>query len=162
MRRRIFTFASMLSVLLCVATVVLWIRSYWVWDDIPVQNNNDVRIELVGGHISISWNPLMMFPIAASHNPASDYGPLQKPAFNWSFAGFGYWSDPVWGSRGIFVPFRFPVVAFFMLPVGWLIARTRRARMPHFQHCPTCRYNLTGNESGICPECGTSVKATHT
>lgn len=24
-------------------------------------------------------------------------------------------------------------------------------------HCQTCGYNLTGNESGVCPECGTRV-----
>ena len=23
--------------------------------------------------------------------------------------------------------------------------------------CPNCFYNLTGNESGVCPECGTEV-----
>jgi hypothetical protein len=26
-------------------------------------------------------------------------------------------------------------------------------------HCQTCGYSLTGNTSGICPECGTAVKA---
>lgn len=37
-----------------------------------------------------------------------------------------------------------------------LAVRFRR-RMPPFPegHCQTCQYNLTGNESGICPECGT-------
>jgi len=24
--------------------------------------------------------------------------------------------------------------------------------------CPKCQYDLTGNESGVCPECGTEVK----
>ena len=26
--------------------------------------------------------------------------------------------------------------------------------------CPRCKYNLTGNTSGVCPECGTNVKST--
>ncbi len=26
--------------------------------------------------------------------------------------------------------------------------------------CATCRYNLTGNESGVCPECGTEIEGT--
>jgi len=26
-------------------------------------------------------------------------------------------------------------------------------------HCRICSYNLTGNESGVCPECGTEIKA---
>jgi RNA polymerase subunit RPABC4/transcription elongation factor Spt4 len=24
-------------------------------------------------------------------------------------------------------------------------------------HCVNCDYNLTGNESGMCPECGTPI-----
>ena len=31
----------------------------------------------------------------------------------------------------------------------------RKARGPSPGHCPKCGYNLTGNESGVCPECGT-------
>lgn len=34
----------------------------------------------------------------------------------------------------------------------------RKARVPGPGHCLKCGYNLTGNESGICPECGTSYK----
>lgn len=29
-----------------------------------------------------------------------------------------------------------------------------RSRRPQRGHCPKCGYNLTGNLSGICPECG--------
>src|SRR5688500_18467235 len=41
MLRRLFTVLSALSLLLCVAVVVLWVRSYWVidlyvWDRAPV------------------------------------------------------------------------------------------------------------------------------
>ena len=25
-------------------------------------------------------------------------------------------------------------------------------------HCQSCEYNLTGNESGVCPECGIEIK----
>jgi hypothetical protein len=34
---------------------------------------------------------------------------------------------------------------------GWWLRRPRRG------HCRTCRYDLTGNVSGVCPECGTAV-----
>ena len=34
----------------------------------------------------------------------------------------------------------------------------RKDRIPP-GHCPTCRYCLTGNTSGVCPECGGKVKA---
>lgn len=57
------------------------------------------------------------------------------------------------------------VRSWSMLPVGLLTiypaiaiftARIRR-RKRRPGHCKECDYNLTGNESGICPECGTPV-----
>lgn len=33
----------------------------------------------------------------------------------------------------------------------------RRVRRIRPGHCSTCGYNLTGNESGICSECGTKI-----
>ncbi len=38
-------------------------------------------------------------------------------------------------------------------PTAWLWWRDRRRIPPG--HCQTCGYNLTGNVSGVCPECGT-------
>jgi predicted RNA-binding Zn-ribbon protein involved in translation (DUF1610 family) len=32
-------------------------------------------------------------------------------------------------------------------------------RLTRYGHCPSCNYNLTGNTSGICPECGTTIRA---
>lgn len=37
--------------------------------------------------------------------------------------------------------------------VAW---RRSRRTPPHC--CQQCGYNLTGNESGVCPECGTEIK----
>jgi hypothetical protein len=36
-------------------------------------------------------------------------------------------------------------------------AWTGRALLPRSECCPRCKYNLTGNVSGICPECGSSI-----
>jgi predicted amidophosphoribosyltransferase len=41
---------------------------------------------------------------------------------------------------------------FFAIPATWLYWRDRRHIPPG--HCQSCGYNLTGNVSGICPECG--------
>ncbi len=45
---------------------------------------------------------------------------------------------------------------FFLLPAGWLIFQivklSRRPRLP--SQCFRCGYDLTGNTSGRCPECG--------
>ena len=78
--------------------------------------------------------------------PSSGSG-LRSPAsvqFKW--IGFPCW-------------FFCPVTA--ILPVVWLwrYRRDRRARSDGMPHCATCDYNLTGNVSGICPECGTTIPA---
>ncbi len=39
-------------------------------------------------------------------------------------------------------------------PTGFLFHRHRQKLRGH---CQECGYNLTGNTSGICPECGTPI-----
>ncbi len=58
--------------------------------------------------------------------------------------GFGYRRDVLWVS--------FCVIA---IPTAILWYSDRRTVKPG--HCPHCGYNLTGNESGVCPECATAV-----
>jgi hypothetical protein len=40
--------------------------------------------------------------------------------------------------------------------LGWLLYRRSRRYIPP-GYCQKCGYDLTGNESGRCPECGTQV-----
>lgn len=48
------------------------------------------------------------------------------------------------------VPLWVPLLVFF-LPTLYL---WRKERRPLPGHCRKCGYDLTGNESGVCPECG--------
>jgi hypothetical protein len=55
------------------------------------------------------------------------------------------------------VPAWIPLAAAAALPAAWLLGRSygalrRRLRRPGT--CPACGYDLTGNVSGVCPECG--------
>ena len=84
---------------------------------------------------------------------------------SWRYVGRRYSSDPViwtpelWdelGSLGLRVRFTplwipFGVVA---VPTAWLWWRDRRFPPGH---CQTCGYDLTGNVSERCPECGEPV-----
>jgi predicted Zn-ribbon and HTH transcriptional regulator len=57
------------------------------------------------------------------------------------------------------VPF-WPLVTLLMsLPAANAAGRIRRVLRIRPDHCATCGYNLTGNRSGICPECGAACKA---
>ncbi len=46
-----------------------------------------------------------------------------------------------------------------MIPTLVLFYRDPR-RIP-VGHCTQCRYNLTGNTTGVCPECGTKIRNTN-
>jgi predicted RNA-binding Zn-ribbon protein involved in translation (DUF1610 family) len=69
------------------------------------------------------------------------------------------WRWPVLSVDG---PSRWKVVIplwipFVLLAVPTAILLWRDRRLPP-GHCNTCGYNLAGNVSGICPECGTKVR----
>jgi len=53
------------------------------------------------------------------------------------------WCIPLW------IPF-----VLVAIPTLWLWVRDRR---PPTGYCQNCGYNLTGNESGKCPECGVRI-----
>ncbi len=57
----------------------------------------------------------------------------------------GYLTFPIWCPL-----LAFAIIPAFVLIRGPLRRRARRKR----NECVGCGYNMTGNESGVCPECG--------
>lgn len=82
----------------------------------------------------------------------------------WHFGHEGGWTPPSWlprfellpGGRvyQVFCPLWFPL-AVLGIPTIWLWYADHRWRPPG--HCRRCGYDLTGNVSGVCPECGAST-----
>jgi len=71
---------------------------------------------------------------------------------------YGSWFDCYWGSGAL--QLACPLWCVFLalaIPTAWLWRRDSKARHPP-GHCRNCGYNLTGNVSGICPECETPVE----
>jgi hypothetical protein len=78
---------------------------------------------------------------------------LRVGEFNIGFkpkAGVHFYCDPV--------PKRLMLLPPTTLGVYVLFIVTRRHRRKDRQLCIKCGYNLTGNESGVCPECGSKFK----
>jgi hypothetical protein len=83
----------------------------------------------------------------------------------WSFAGFK-WMHTTFSYKPnlpslvyscLIVPDWTLALAALILPGMWLATRRAGARRTGF--CSSCGYNLTGNTSGICPECGRPTTA---
>ena len=70
-------------------------------------------------------------------------------------------AGPGAGRGTLSVPFLPPLVVSAVLPALWLrrVARRRReCRRAGRGLCLSCGYDLTGNASGVCPECGAAAR----
>lgn len=98
------------------------------------------------------WTPIGGFLLAPHEEPAHQAGDCTGPDVVGFVLGLGWWPayhrDPQGFSR-LAIPLWMPFVALSAMTV--LLWRRRRSRPGH---CPACGYNLTGNISGRCPECG--------
>jgi hypothetical protein len=215
MTRRLFNLATALSLLLSVAVVVLWVRSYFRLDEFRFGTANgwltcvcsyDGRLQF----LSLTGWPRSEPPRWRSALPETDfdYRPSLPPAVDFSAAAgdiaTGTWSGgegvghgyarcrtfystdgtpapvgkfsygpsvPV-GKQRITVRWRTInhwtlTWALLVLPALWLVQRGTRRAARYFLmiqrgaagRCLSCGYNLTGNTSGVCPECGTAAAA---
>jgi hypothetical protein len=103
------------------------------------------RGRLVLGHVGYiaEFDPFL-FPGLSFAAPvrANRWLPAHAP----STGGMGWWiSIPLW------IPFLISAT-----PTGYLFWLGRRRIPPG--HCRKCGYNLTGNVSGVCPECGERIR----
>ena len=84
----------------------------------------------------------------------------------WNRAGFGRFS----ASRGragefeerfraVMVPLWLPAAVFGVLPAVRLGRRVKAVLRARAGRCTRCGYDLTGNTSGVCPECGGATAA---
>jgi len=73
--------------------------------------------------------------------------------------------DPTWAGftfahRGYRIEGRIPCWSLTALSsILVALAIRRKLNLPGPNQCPRCRYDLTGNTSGVCPECGREIAA---
>jgi hypothetical protein len=173
MIRRLITFASVSSLLLCAAIVVLWVRSYWHMDSVMwfhgtgaygTESSRGVLtiVRSVGGPMAIPFSADNRWTFHFSH----DYQVFDYDGSLLIHLGFGYQrlrsmlerydTVPLATIDLLAVPHLLPIFVFSLLPGCALIRRTRRTQRPQGKVCRFCGYDLRASKDR-CPECGTPV-----
>ena len=159
MKRRLIAFTSVASLLLCAASVVVWVQSYYLSAPSPIVLGPesgwvmllalDGQVQVSGGHGSfVSW----VFPVP---NGFPQPTLAQGCDTHWGSFGITIHKNAYGFGRRVVLPIGLLTALTAVLPTAGLLRRLRRGTKTPV--CPRCYYNLTGNTSGTCPECGTAI-----
>jgi hypothetical protein len=148
----LFNGAVVLSCLLMAASVALWLRARGHSDHVFFRSD-DVGYLILSGESGIQLCRASM----------SFYGNLSGPGYEWDHYGLGVYrffrKDQVY-LFWLRLPHWSLVLATSILPAiaGAAALQSRRPERKIMSPlCRRCSYNLTGNISGVCPECGTRI-----
>jgi hypothetical protein len=146
------TAATILASLLFSLTLVFWVRSYFVSEEISFAGNTYTSIREYQ-QFSLGTGPVLHWWV---YNAA---GKRSSDTLQWhaerNTHGFHYakyrWRHEV--SHCLWLPHWFTAVVFAILPTTRLISYIRRRRRVRAGHCATCGYDLRATPER-CPECG--------
>jgi hypothetical protein len=159
-RRLIFTSAAALSLLLCLTFLTLFARSYWRYDHFSyIFPRQIICLDSLRGQMSLVDGRT----VAATSNTgwgwssdSSDSYPLWYSVYKSDFrheeqslpagAIVQWWVFSHW----------IPAAITAIMPTIFVLNRRRGGKRGQ-ACCSSCGYSLTGNVSGVCPECGTQV-----
>ena len=175
MRRRLLMVLSLLSLLLFVAVVTVWVRSFWYQAGYAWQEERGPDV-IVTGDVATGQGNLVVNYHRHRLNPAGrEIGALMLAGedgwYSLSLAETERppWSAVLWQPRWqrnsvpltpftrdqLYVVFPLWPVAVVALPwpVLWARGAVRRRRARRLGLCPRCGYDLRATP-GRCPECG--------
>ncbi|HEV2293654.1 MAG TPA: hypothetical protein VGR35_07350 [Tepidisphaeraceae bacterium] len=161
------TLSAVVSLLLCVAACVLWVRSYWLWEGVAYQTTSGrlctvtSRLGALSFDVTDGWPAGQFKPLELHSDPVLVAG-LSSPS-EWHLLGFGVdrhaqmvgvgdWTGPSSGTS-IIVPYwlvsLLAMISALVMSFPLLIRRHRR----RLGLCAACGYDLRGTPDR-CPECG--------
>ena len=146
MRIRLLRLLSGLSLLACLGVGALWVRSYRFP---PNRAGGDVLN--ITRHDPKWWVISARGRITLCRQAGRDWG-RKIPGFDAAGFRFGGLRGPNGSLYNAAVPHAFVLSLLLVPPAASLVASWRRRPRPG--QCPSCAYDLTGNVSGVCPECG--------
>jgi len=168
LRRYIFNTLTVVSLLLLLATAGFWVDSYWGYRNIAylTESRRDFAISshslglVSAGYTTQGYGDKIGWRSNRFSGEEFVSGPDDFSSY---FLGFGYVLKrhrrfQSYGmSYGIVVPHWFLTLIFAILPAIWLFKWNKRRKLGP-NACSSCGYDLTGNESGVCPECGVTAE----
>lgn len=150
-----FTTVSLLSLLMCVATVTLWVRSYCGGLGVTYLGSRIVWASCSEGMIAVDVRTCRDGWLYTGSWSLEGYGGVElETPHGWAyFEGNDSWIHyRVWAARFWLL---LPLISS---PLAANIAmRYRRYRLLRCGHCPTCGYDLRAS-TNRCPECGTPIR----
>jgi hypothetical protein len=181
-KQRLLNLFTLLSLLLCVAVVAMWVCGFG--PVVYVGTNPQYRFATADqGNLEVCrWGsgcvrlPYWLLIVASGVGPAVRFDAARKrrhlPRRNWplrslvvSIVGLaGGWlgwisadksARPLIATWQWFVGIAAVVSLYLMLRRSYLIGERELRRRQG--RCPVCGYDLTGNVSGVCSECGTEA-----
>jgi hypothetical protein len=159
MRRTIRAVPLLIPPILLLITLAWWARAYFPRDFRCAADSGSMLLIFTEGYWERRIN---------ATGYTSSWGGIwaegQKHAQrSWSVAGLAYASGPGTPNNPasryamIAIPFAYPAGLLAAASAWSMVAIMRRRRIGP-NSCGKCGYDLTGNTSGTCPECGTAVK----
>jgi 4-amino-4-deoxy-L-arabinose transferase-like glycosyltransferase len=177
LRRRLFTIASILSLVLCLATVALWVRSYWVCHlvkrDLSVPGKPR-ELALVSNRGSLGIADVVpvrqLTPMGGGWRLVGEcigFFLYEGSCFQWKtgFAGFELSEERQRNTGDWVTMLRVPhwfILALLLAPSSYVFLYRRRRRIHRLEHgqCEQCGYDLRATPER-CPECGKSATDEH-
>jgi hypothetical protein len=172
MRHALWNVATTISLLICGAVAVCWVRSFWVRDAIEFSRDGE-RWEVASefGRLRVGNAPQLRMDIAALANlnkqlgpdgrsdrppDIRDYFPEQQRLMRKvkrAVPDARGMPQPRLQLRQYGLPHWGAMAAAALLPAAWWRARARRQRRIARGLCVTCGYDLRASPDR-CPECG--------
>jgi hypothetical protein len=153
--------ATILSLLLCVATVIIWVRSIRVRNSLYRETTWHGRDSLVHEHFTSSNGAVWFTSFDGTCPVSARSGPLNS--WNWSVEPRGSAEEEPhgWWFRlrrsnyefHLYAPYWPLLTAALIPPLWWLAGWTSRGQCRKLGHCPVCGYDLRATPDR-CPECG--------
>ena len=153
-RRHLVDVLSVVSLLAALAIALLWVRSYWVWDEVRFYTGDHAGVfHSMGGQLLVYHRATLQFD---GHGiwRRNDVGAPLGGSFRRALIEFDLGSEDFFGGRSWVTP-HWPLVVIAAAPpavVAWR-RRHRRRKWVGGGFCPYCGYDLRATPDR-CPECG--------